>query len=238
MWEKIKRYRLVWQPLVLAVVVAALMLLAQYHVPGTERALARAALRSALSSDANLQENGRAVQAERIGSNMVVTFERTDGSAERGAVVFRRGWNGLWAPVYTRTTTYPIMEITIDGELGAVAAFAVGCPEEAVYWALESASHVPTEVEEPAVLQPIPASSFIQRFQWPEDGVCFWLYDADGHRLPQEKTGTPHGAIQNRSFEGLEEICIVVFLAGVAVAAVRLRSLRRQKREAQKETEP
>ena len=65
------------------------------------------------------------------------------------------------------------------------------------------------------------------------------LYDAQGRELPETLTGTPGGGGKRVSDGFTNSACtvIVIVLGGVAVAAVRLRRLRRQGRAAQEVAE-
>lgn len=237
MREKIKQYRPVWGPLLVAVFWAELLLLTVYHVPGIEAVLGAVALDYSGSQDGKLAEYGEIKQIEKIDGKMVVTFGRTDGSPEFGAVVFERGWNGLWAPVRARTSSgYPLTAISLSDENnGEVAVFAVNCPEEAVYWDVEADSRAPQPVADPERLQPVQPSPFIQTFTLPDDPVRFVLYDAQGQELPEELTGRSSGGGKRTSFGFTNSACTVIVLGGVAVAAVRLRRLRRQERAAQQD---
>ena len=152
-------------------------------------------------------------------------------------MVFERGWNGLWAPVRARTSSgYPLTAISLSDENnGEVAVFAVNCPEEAVYWDVEADSRAPQPVADPERLQPVQPSPFIQTFTLPDDPVRFVLYDAQGQELPEELTGRSSGGGKRTSFGFTNSACTVIVLGGVAVAAVRLRRLRRQEGAARQE---
>ena len=237
MWEKIKRYRTVWLPLLVAVFWAELLLLTVYRVPGIKAVLGAVALNYSGSQDGKLAEYGEIKQIEKIDGKMVVTFGRTDGSPEFGAVVFERGWNGLWAPVKARTSSgYPIAAISLsDKEYSKVAVFAVNCPEQAVYWDVEADSRAPQSVDDLEALQPVRPSPFIQTFTLPDDPVRFVLYDAQGNELPEELTGRPSGGGKRTSDGFTNSACTVIVLIGIAVSAVRLRRLRRQEGAARQE---
>lgn len=236
MWEKIKRYRSVWTPLLVAFILTEVVLLIVYHVPRTESALSKAALGYSGSQDGKLTEYGEVKKIEKIGGKMVVTFGRTDGSPEFGAVVFERGWNGLWAPVTARTSScYPLVAISLSDQTGEVAVFSVNCPEEAVYWGVETDAYVLQSVADPEDLQPVPPSPFIQTFTLPDDAFRLVLYDAQGHELPEELTGLPKGGGTRTSDSFTNSACTVIVLMGIAVSAVRLRRLRRQEGAARQE---
>lgn len=236
MWEKMKRYRPVWTPLLVAFILTEVVLLIVYHVPGTESALRKAALGYSGSSDGKLSEYGEVKQIEKIDGKMVVTFGRTDGSPEFGAVVFERGWNGLWAPVTARTSSrYPLAAIRLSDQTGEVAVFSVNCPEEAVYWGVEMDAYVLQSVADPEDLQPVPPSPFIQTFILPDDAFRLVLYDAQGHELPEELTGLPKGGGKRTSDSFTNSACTVIVLMGIAVSAVRLRRIRRQEGAARQE---
>lgn len=236
MWEKIKRYRPVWLTIVITLVLAWLALLPEYHVRGTAEDFAQSALHYAGSSDGKLSEYGEVKQIEKIGGKMVVTFGRTDGSPEFGAVVFERGWNGLWAPVTARTSSrYPLAAISLSDQTREVAVFSVNCPEEAVYWGVETDAYVLQSVADPEDLQPVPPSPFIQTFTLPDDAFRLVLYDAQGHELPEELTGLPKGGGTRTSDSFTNSACTVIVLIGIVVSAVRLRRLRRQEGAARQE---
>lgn len=236
MCEKIKRYRTVWMPLLIAVILAEVVLLAVYHVPGTEAAINRAALTYAMSSTDELPADGEVVQRQRMGSKIVVTFRNTVVPGEFGAVLFERGWNGLWAPVTARTSSrYPLAAISLSDQTGEVAVFSVNCPEEAVYWGVETDAYVLQSVADPEDLQPVPPSPFIQTFTLPDDAFRLVLYDAQGHELPEELTGLPKSGGKRTSDGFTNSACTVIVLIGIAVSAVRLRRLRRQEQAAQQE---
>ena len=238
MREKIKQYRPVWGPLLVAVFWAELLLLVTYHVPGIESVLGAVALDYSGSQDGKLAEYGEIKQIEKIDGRMVVSFGRTDGSPEFGAVVFERGWNGLWAPVNARSSSrYPLAAISLSDQTREVAVFSVNCPEEAVYWGVETDAYVLQSVADPEELQPVPPSPFIQTFTLPDDAFRLVLYDAQGHELPEELTGLPKGGVKSTSDGITNSACTVIVLVGVAVAVVRLRRLRRQERVAQEEAE-
>lgn len=230
MKQKCNQYRPVWVTLLVTLVLAWLVWLPSYHIPGTAEAFAEQALHYSGSSDGKLAEYGEIKQIEKIDGKMVVTFGRTDGSPEFGAVVFERGWNGLWAPVRARTSSgYPLTAISLSDENnGEVAVFAVNCPEEAVYWDVEADSRAPQPVADPERLQPVQPSPFIQTFTLPDDPVRFVLYDEQGHELPEELTGRPGGG-GTRTYDGVTPVaCVLVLLAGAAVALVRFVRLRRK----------
>ena len=243
MREKIKQYRPVWGPLLVAVFLAELLLLVAYHVPGIESVLGAVALDYSGSQDGKLAEYGEIKQIGKIDGKMVVTFGRTDGSPEFGAVVFERGWNGLWRPVNSSTSgRYPLDAVSLsDEDYKRIAVFSVGYPEEAVYWGIETDPHVMQSVADPEDLQPLPSPPFIQAFTLSDGAVGgrFVLYDAQGRELPETLTGTPGGGGKRVSDGFTNSACtvIVIVLVGVAVAAVRLRRLRRQGRAAQEVAE-
>ena len=232
MREKIKQYWPVWGPLLVAVFWAELLLLTVYHVPGIEAVLGAVALDYSGSQDGKLAEYGEIKQIEKIDGKMVVTFGRTDGSPEFGAVVFERGWNGLWRPVNSSTSgRYPLDAVSLsDEDYKRIAVFSVGYPEEAVYWGIETDPHVMQSVADPEDLQPLPSPPFIQAFTLSDGAVGgrFVLYDAQGRELPETLTGTPGGG-GTRTYDGVTPVaCVLVLLAGAAVALVRFVRLRRK----------
>lgn len=232
MREKIKQYRPVWRPLLVAVFLAELLLLTVYHVPGIEAVLGAVALDYSGSQDGKLAEYGEIKQIEKIDGKMVVTFGRTDGSPEFGAVVFERGWNGLWRPVNSSTSgRYPLDAVSLsDEDYKRIGVFSVGYPEEAVYWGIETDPHVMQSVADPEDLQPLPSPPFIQAFTLSDGAVGgrFVLYDAQGRELPETLTGTPGGG-GTRTYDGVTPVaCVLVLLAGAAVALVRFVRLRRK----------
>lgn len=242
MWEKIKRYRPVWLPLLVAAILAWLVLFTVYRVPGTEAALNRAALAYAMSSTGGLPDSGEVVQRQRMGSKMVVTFRNTSASGEFGAVLFERGWNGLWAPVAANGGTgAPVQRIDLNERSGMAAVYAVACPEEADFWRFVDISALVGEtMTDTATARPVEGPAFIE-FVEDSPNMRIALYDAQGKELPPELTryDGPSGGWGKGTadLELLNQIAGIFLLVGVAVAAVRLRRLRRQEREAQKEEE-
>lgn len=240
MWEKMKRYRPVWMPLLIAVILAEVVLLAVYHVPGTEAAINRAALTYAMSSIDELPADGEVVQRQRMGSKMVVTFRNTVVPGEFGAVLFERGWNGLWAPVAANGGTgAPVQRIDLNEESGVTAVYAVDCPEEATFWNfVDIPAPLGGTMTDTATARTIEGSAFIE-FQEDFPNMRIALYDAQGKELPLELTmyDGPTGGWGKETveLELLNQIAGTILLIGIAVSAVRLRRLRRQEGAAQQE---
>ena len=111
-----------------------------------------------------------------------------------------------------------------------IGVFSVGYPEEAVYCGIETDPHVMQSVADPEDLQPLPSPPFIQAFTLSDGAVGgrFVLYDAQGRELPETLTGTPGGG-GTRTYDGVTPVaCVLVLLAGAAVALVRFVRLRRK----------
>lgn len=240
MWEKIKRYRTVWMPLLIAVILAEVVLLAVYHMPGTEAAINRAALTYAMSSIDELPADGEVVQRQRMGSKMVVTFRNTVVPGEFGAVLFERGWNGLWAPVAANGGTgAPVQRIDLNEESGVTAVYAVDCPEEATFWNfVDIPAPLGGTMTDTATARTIEGPAFIE-FQEDFPNMRIALYDAQGKELPLELTmyDGPTGGWGKETveLELLNQIAGTILLIGIAVSAVRLRRLRRQEDAARQE---
>ena len=242
MWEKMKRYRPVWIPLLIAVILAWLVLFTVYRVPGTKAAINRAALAYAMSSTSGLPDSGEVVQRQRMGNKMVVTFRNTAASGEFGAVLFERGWNGLWAPVAANGGRgAPVQRIDLNEQFGMAAVYAVACPEEAAFWRFVDISALVGEtMTDTATARPVEGPAFIE-FLEDSPNMRIALYDAQGKELPPELTmhdgpsgGWGKGTVE---LELLNQIAGAFLLVGVAVAAVRLRRLHRQGRAAQEVAE-
>ena len=232
MKQKFNQYRPVWVTLLVTLVLAWLVWLPSYHIPGTAASFAKQALHYSGSSDGKLPEVGEVVQQQEIAGRMVVMFRRTDGSPEFGAVVFSRGWNGLWRPVNSSTSgRYPLDAVSLSNEdYKRIAVFSVGYPEEAVYWGIETDPHVMQSVADPENLQPLPSPPFIHAFTLSDGAVGgrFVLYDAQGRELPETLTGTPGGG-GTRTYDGVTPVaCVLVLLVGAVVALVRFVRLRRK----------
>ena len=233
MKQKFNQYRPVWVTLLVTLVLAWLVWLPSYHIPGTAEAFAEQALHYSGSSDGKLPEVGEVVQQQEIAGRMVVMFRRTDGSPEFGAVVFSRGWNGLWkADNAVTSREYPVVTISVTDDGSTVAAFAANCPEEAVQWGYIDDMHIvySDSISDATVLYPISGRSFIQRVDSlpPEGTFRIALYDAQGKELPEELTGQPGGG-GTRTYDGVTPVaCVLVLLVGAAVALVRFVRLRRK----------
>ena len=206
-------------------------------MPGIEAVLGAVALDYSGSQDGKLAEYGEIKQIEKIDGKMVVTFGRTDGSPEFGAVVFERGWNGLWAPVAANGGTgAPVQRIDLNERSGMAAVYAVACPEEADFWRFVDISALVGEtMTDTATARPVEGTAFIE-FVEDSPNMRIALYDAQGKELPSELTryDGPSGgwAKGTADLELLNQIAGIFLLVGVAVAAVRLRRLRRQERAA------
>ena len=199
-------------PLLIAVILAEVVLLAVYHVPGTEAAINRAALTYAMSSTDELPADGEVVQRQRMGSKMVVTF---------------------------RNTVVPVQRIDLNEESGVTAVYAVDCPEEATFWNfVDIPAPLGGTMTDTATARTIEGPAFIE-FQEDFPNMRIALYDAQGKELPLELTmyDGPTGGWGKETveLELLNQIAGTILLIGIAVSAVRLRRLRRQEGAARQE---
>ena len=222
MKQKCNQYRPVWVTLLVTLVLAWLSLLPEYHVPGLQNAISNAALNYSFRT----RETAETVQQQKVSGNWIVTYRSLDRSWERGAVVFEQGWNGLWRPILTTSIeNYPMDMIQLQDEKG-YAVYAVDCPEEAIYWGFVPSGDIYGEAQIDLLYAlAIPQKDFILHLPMVPGGARLGLFDAEGNELP---TLYPGSGSMGTSGSVCKPICILILLAGAAVALVHFVRLRRK----------